>query len=213
MELFFLAVSSFVVALSGALVPGPLFSITVAESVRRGSSAGPLIILGHALLELALVALLIGGGAPYLTSPLAKTVAGTAGGLVLIYMGCRLLRDSRNARLSPSADGPRRRMHPVLAGFLSSLSNPYWIIWWATIGLGYLASALSFGLQGVVFFFAGHILADLAWYSLLSLAAARGKRLIGDRGYRFLLAACGIFLIFFGGWFVRVIGPFFLPSL
>ncbi|MCC6346673.1 MAG: LysE family transporter, partial [Nitrospirales bacterium] len=175
----------------------------VAESVRRGSSAGPLIILGHALLELILVVLLIRGVSPYLTAPLAKTVAGTVGGLVLMCMGCQLLRDARNARLVPAAGNPRRRMHPVLAGFLSSLSNPYWIIWWATIGLGYLASALSFGLRGVVSFFVGHILADLVWYSLLSVAVARGKSLLGDRGYRLLLAACGIFLLFFGGWFVK----------
>ncbi|MBZ0157148.1 MAG: LysE family translocator [Alphaproteobacteria bacterium] len=203
MKLLFIAVSSFLVALSGALVPGPLFSITIAESARRGSSAGPLIILGHALLELVLVVLLIGGIAPYLTSPLTKTIAGTVGGLVLMYMGYQLLRDARNARLSTAADGPHRKMHPVLSGFLSSLSNPYWIIWWATIGLGYLAGALSFGLPGVVAFFIGHILADLAWYCLLSLAVARGKSLIGDRGYRFLLASCGIFLMLFGAWFAK----------
>ncbi len=56
-------VSSFVVALSGALMPGPLLTVTVGEATRRGFWAGPLIILGHGLLELTLVLLLLAQGA------------------------------------------------------------------------------------------------------------------------------------------------------
>jgi len=60
---------------------------------------------------------------------------------------------------------------------LASLSNPYWTLWWATIGLGYLAAAMKFGLKGVVVFFWGHILADYTWYALISVGITRGKRL------------------------------------
>ena len=47
-------ITSFIVALSGALMPGPLLTLTVGEAARR-VLGGPLIIVGHALLELALV--------------------------------------------------------------------------------------------------------------------------------------------------------------
>ncbi len=203
MSLFLIAFSSFIIALSGALVPGPLFSITIAESAKRGAVAGPLIIGGHAILELSLVVLIILGIAPFLTAPLTKTIISTIGGIVLIYMGYRLIRDARNAHFSMGGEETQKGIHPVLSGIIGSVSNPYWIIWWVTIGMGYLISSLKFGVLGVAVFFIGHIAADFGWYSLISLAIAKGKRIIGDGGYRVLFYLCGAFLAVFGIWFVK----------
>ena len=36
--------SSFVIALSGALMPGPLLTVTVSESPQRGVVTGPLVV-------------------------------------------------------------------------------------------------------------------------------------------------------------------------
>ena len=203
MSLLLIGVSSFIIALSGALVPGPLFGITVAESAKRGASAGPLIIVGHGILEITFITFIVLGITPFLTSPSAKTVTCTAGGLVLIYMGYRLIKDARGARLFLTGEEEKRGLHPVFTGVIGSLSNPYWTIWWVTIGLGYLVSSLKFGLPGVIVFFASHIMADLAWYTLVSFAVAKGKKMMGDRGYKFLLNACGMFLVFFGIWFLK----------
>jgi threonine/homoserine/homoserine lactone efflux protein len=203
MSLLLIAFSSFVIAFSGALVPGPLFSITIAESAKRGAWAGPLIIVGHGILELALVILLIFGITPFLSAPFTKMVISVAGGLVLMFMGYGLIRDAKGARLLIPGGGEQRGIHPVFSGILGSLSNPYWSIWWVTIGMGYLLSSLKFGLLGAAVFFIGHITADLGWYSLVSLAIARGKKVMGDRGYRILLYCCGAFLFFFGLWFLK----------
>jgi threonine/homoserine/homoserine lactone efflux protein len=203
MSLLLIGFSSFIIALSGALVPGPLFSITVAESAKRGASAGPLIILGHGILEISLITLIILGITPFLISPSVKTVICTTGGLVLIYMGYRLMRDARGARLFLTGGEEKKGVHPVFTGIIGSVSNPYWSIWWVTIGLGYLVSSLKLGFLGVIVFFVGHIMADFAWYSLISFAVAKGKKIMGDRGYRFLLYACGVFLVFFGIWFLK----------
>jgi threonine/homoserine/homoserine lactone efflux protein len=203
MSLSIIFFSSFIIALSGALVPGPLFSITVAESVKRGSVAGPLIIVGHGILELALVILLVLGITPLLTSPATRAAVSIAGGLVLIYMGGSLIKEGRTAHLSASGSAGSKGVNPILSGIVGSVSNPYWSIWWLTIGVGYLMSSLKFGLLGITSFFVGHIAADLGWYSLVSLAAAKGKRLMGDGGYRFLLYFCGVVLVLFGAWFLK----------
>lgn len=203
MSLVLIAFSSFVIALSGALVPGPLFSITIAESAKRGATAGPLIIIGHGILELSLVVLIILGIAPFLTAPLTRTVISMIGGIVLMYMGYRLIKDARNAHFSTAGKKTQKGIHPILSGIIGSISNPYWIIWWVTIGMGYLVSSLKFGMLGVAVFFTGHITADLGWYSIISFAVAKGKRVIGDKGYRVLLYICGAFLIVFGVWFVK----------
>lgn len=203
MSLVLIAFSSFIIALSGALVPGPLFTITVAESAKRGFIAGPLIIIGHGILEIGMIFLLIIGIAPFLTASSTKLIINITGGVILIYMGYRLIKDARNARLFTSTGGVHKGMNPVFSGVIGSISNPYWTLWWVTIGLGYLISSLKFGIIGVIVFFIGHIIADLGWYSLISLTVSKGKRIIGDKGYKVLLYSCGAFLIFFGAWFIK----------
>jgi threonine/homoserine/homoserine lactone efflux protein len=202
MNVALIALSSFIVAFSGALVPGPLFTITVGESVKRGFVAGPLIILGHGILELMLVFLLVMGVTPFLSSDRFKIAIAVTGGVVLLIMGGMMIKNAAGARLDMATGNNKKGLHPVMAGIVGSLSNPYWLIWWATAGLGYLISSARYGFVGVAAFFAGHITADLAWYSLISLAVSRGRSMIRDRGYRVMLYGCGLFLVFFGAWFI-----------
>jgi len=203
MNLVVIAVSSFMIALSGAMVPGPLFTITVSESARRGASTGPYLILGHALLELLIIVLVLSGLAPFLKHETTRYVISLAGGSMLVVMGIMILKDLRKIRLDLSAEGNGKGMNLVMTGIIGSLANPYWVIWWATIGLGYLLSSMKYGLAGVVVFFLGHITADFAWYSLISYAVAKGRRIMGEKSYKIVLAVCAVFLILFGAWFLR----------
>ena len=202
MTLAVIAVSSFMIALSGALVPGPLFTITVSESARRGASSGPLLILGHAILEILIIILILSGLSPYLKHETTRYVISLAGGSMLVLMGFMILKDLRSLRLDLSAGVEKKGINLVLAGIVGSLANPYWIIWWATIGLGYLVSSMKYGIAGVAVFFLGHISADLIWYSAISYAVARGRKIIQEKAYKGVLAVCALFLIFFGAWFI-----------
>ena len=202
MTLAVIAVSSFMIALSGALVPGPLFTITVSESARRGASSGPLLILGHAILEILIIILILSGLSPYLKHEATRYVISLAGGSMLVLMGIMILKDLRSLRLDLSAGVEKKGINLVLTGIVGSLANPYWIIWWATIGLGYLVSSMKYGIAGVAVFFLGHISADLIWYSAISYAVARGRKIIQEKAYKGVLAVCALFLIFFGAWFI-----------
>lgn len=193
-------VSSFVIALSGALMPGPLLSATISESSQRGFIAGPLLIAGHGLLELFLVTILILGLAPFFQLPAVFVVSAIAGSAILLWMAGGMLRSLPGLSLNVA---PRqgRLNHPVFSGIVMSISNPYWIIWWATIGIGYILYSRQFGMWGLVFFFTGHILADLVWYSSVAAVVAGGRRFLTDRLYRGLIAICSVFLIAFAGYF------------
>jgi threonine/homoserine/homoserine lactone efflux protein len=193
-------VTSFIVALSGALMPGPLLTLTVGEAGRRGFWAGPLIIVGHALLELALVLLLLAGVGVWLHRPAVLGGVGLMGAVMLAWMGVALMRASRHSHLEFDSQA-QAGLHPVLAGILMSAANPYWLIWWLTIGLGYGMFSVRYGALGVALFFGGHILADFAWYSLVAGAVAQGRRFLSAPVYRGFLAACGLFLVGFGGYF------------
>ncbi|MFZ5766632.1 MAG: LysE family translocator [Thermodesulfobacteriota bacterium] len=192
--------SSFTVALSGALMPGPFLTATISESSRRGAVAGPLMVLGHGILELALVLALLTGLAPLFNNDRVFAAIALAGGIILVWMSLSMFRGLAGLRLAGQGETARRH-NLILAGILFSLANPYWAIWWATIGLGYIMHAVILGPLGVMTFFCGHILADLAWYSLVSYGIARGRGFFGDRFYRGLIAACASFLLVFAGYF------------
>jgi threonine/homoserine/homoserine lactone efflux protein len=190
---------AFVVGLSGAMSPGPVLTATVSASIRRGFMAGPLIVLGHALLEMGLLAFVVAGCGKFLQQPPAPAVLGLAGGAVLVAMGIATIRDSRGfmersmaATAGGTAEG--RGMHPVLAGVLLSLSNPTWILWWATVGLAFASQAMAYGLPGLGAFYAGHVMSDLVWYSLVSAAVAGGRRVAPPGVWRAVLAVCGFAL-------------------
>ncbi|BBO77149.1 lysine transporter LysE [Desulfosarcina widdelii] len=197
MSLFItLFVTSFIVALSGAVMPGPLLTITISESPRRGMMTGPLLIVGHGVLELALVLALLMGLAPVLKMKPVFIVIALAGSAVLLWMGVGMLKSLPTMVLTTAGDNAEGK-NLILSGILMSLANPYWSIWWATIGLGYILHSMDAGIMGVVAFFSGHILGDLFWYAAVSTAVWKGRKLLSDRSYRILIGTCALFLIAF----------------
>ena len=195
-------IGSLVIALSGAMMPGPLLTATIGEAGRRGFLAGPLLILGHGLLELVLVVALFLGLAPFLRGKWAFVVIALAGAAILLWMAVGMLRALPSLTISWDARAAASPGPLVINGAILSLANPYWTVWWATIGVAYMLQSSRFGLTGVVVFFAGHILGDLAWYAAVSAAVDRGRRFFTDRVYRALIAACAVFLILFALLFV-----------
>jgi len=189
--------SSFVIALSGAVVPGPVLSVTVTESTKRGFIAGPMIILGHGVLEVALIIIIALGFAEVIHNERILGAVAIVGGAVLLWMAIDMVKDIRNIKTDLISDRGTWG-GPIVAGALTSLANPYWIIWWMTIGLGYVLVSLKFGLIGLVVFFIGHISADLLWYSIIAFLVSRGTRHLGKRFYGGILGVCALMLLFFG---------------
>jgi threonine/homoserine/homoserine lactone efflux protein len=193
-----------VVGLSGAVMPGPLLALTVSEAIRYGFWAGPSLILGHVLLELSLVIALVLGLSQFIGNDLVLSIIGILGGAALLFMGLSMVRRGWHKASVPVVDSVNkvksRRM--VVSGVLVSASNPYWFIWWATVGMTYLLWSIKLGISGVACFIGGHILADLGWYVLVAFIVARGKRAIGERTYRWLFLVCGLALIALGGYFI-----------
>ena len=193
-------------ALSGVLMPGPLLTIAIGESLRRGFVTGPLLILGHGLLELALIVAIVNGLSTFLKKdPVMGTVA-IIGGVILFWMGWKMIKEAKRTYLSLKERpvGGIKTLHPILSGILVSLSNPYWTIWWATIGLGYMMTAMEYGLMGLVVFFVGHISADFLWFSLVSYGISTGRKVLSDKLYQWITRCCGFFLILFGIYFLMV---------
>jgi threonine/homoserine/homoserine lactone efflux protein len=199
-SIFFISMG---VGLSGAVMPGPLLTVTINESYRRGFIAAPLLVAGHAVLEGALIILLVLGLDRVVGNDIFFGVVGVAGGAFLFWMGLGMAIDVRDGKLHLDLHGqPRTRSGPFLAGFTFSLSNPYWFLWWATFGLSWLLRSMELGVVGVLSFYTGHILADLLWYFLVAFLVVTGKRFLSDRVYNYLILACGVFLVILGARFI-----------
>lgn len=204
-------ISSFIIALSGAVVPGPVLSVTISESAKNNFWAGPLIIVGHGILELLLILFLIAGFADFINDRKVLSVVSIVGGLYLLGMAFVMLRDVKNVT-ADFRKGNNAWGGPVVAGIMTSIANPYWIIWWATIGLGYIFVSIKYGWIGVMTFFVGHILADFSWYSMVSFVVSRRRKFMSDKKYRGLITICALVLIIFGItftiWGIRGIAGF-----
>ncbi|MBC7346053.1 MAG: LysE family transporter [Clostridia bacterium] len=195
--------AAWVVSLSGALMPGPLLTITINESLHRGVCAGPLVVLGHAVLELALVVALLLGLQHVLTLPLVEFCLSLAGGGVLGILGLDLLRVTWRPPASlpwddaaaVGSDARDRWFASVWAGMVTTVVNPYWELWWATIGAAMLVQAQAVATAGITAFYLGHVLGDLGWYTLVSLVVVSGRRWLSRGAYRWLMGGCGVFLL------------------
>lgn len=192
--------TSFVIAFSGAAMPGPVMTATISESARRGPVAGPLIVAGHAVLELVLVILIMLGLAPFLQKGWVFATIALVGSLMLARMAWSMFRSIPS--LSIHADVREQSgANLMVTGAVLSLSTPYWTLWWATIGLGYILYSARLGPAGVAVFFVGHILGDLVWYSAISLAIGKGRKFLSDRSYRVIIGSCAAFLLALACWF------------
>lgn len=206
-EIILFGLTSFGVGLSGALVPGPMLTVTISDSVKKGPIAGPQVVLGHIMTEIAMMIAILAGLGWIIGSQTAALIIGIIGGAVLIYMGYNLSISSNelhNTGYNVNNSKKSSIQHgSVLNGIITSLSNPYFFIWWASVGCAFMYKGLELaGIVGLLGFIIGHWSADLSWYSIISFFSSHGTKVMNDRIYKVVMRTCGIFLILLGIYFV-----------
>jgi threonine/homoserine/homoserine lactone efflux protein len=196
------------ISLSGALSPGPLTALALSEGARVGRWTGARLALGHGLVEIPLVFAVAYGLGSWLRRPVVGGIVGIVGAGVLLWMGYGLAAGAWRNRLALTdgaaapVPGALRWGH-IPGGVFFTLANPYWSLWWATLGAAYVArvTALRMGPWTVGGLAVTHWLTDLVWLGALSLLVASGRKVISPKVYRGLLLACGVFLLGFGFYF------------
>lgn len=205
MDFLSLFITVVLVSSSGALAPGPLFFANVSLGLDHGAKSGLYFSIGHTLVEFPLILLLSYGLLSALNAVYIKTFIGLAGGVVLIFFGLLQLRSSYKFRSVTLNNGyeKRRLSNPLLIGVLLTGLNPFFIIWWLTVGaqLIYLSLALA-SILGIFIVFLFHVWIDYAWLIATAYLARRGKMIINSKIYRVILFFFGIVLIYFGIHFI-----------
>ncbi|MDT8358009.1 MAG: LysE family transporter, partial [Methanomicrobiaceae archaeon] len=168
-------VVGFVIGLSGALAPGPTLLAAISASARCGWTAGPRVTAGHALIEAGIFVLIVGGLAAVLRQ--YQSAIAVVGGVALIGFGLLTVRESRAVAILEGDQGGMME-NPYLAGMLTSAANPYFWMWWVTIGSVLLLDGLRGGFIVAASFIIGHWSADLGWYTLISTSIHRGRSIL-----------------------------------
>jgi len=211
-DLFAIMANSFIVGMSGAMMPGPLFTMDIARTPAHGPWTGTLLAAGHSILELFMVVALSYGLALFVKdSPTVSRVIAAVGGVGLSWMACGMFKKTFTSAPpgglsvagAPNQGETISKVGLVTIGALTTISSPYWFMWWIMVGSPLLLNSMQVGPAGPPLFYVGHILSDLGWYTLVAFLVWRGRRAIVGAGYKLLIGACALFLVWLGGNFIH----------
>lgn len=182
---------SFVTGFSGAIMPGPLLALVIGQVLSIGFIAVIWLVLGHALLELLTVALLMAGLRVVLNRPFVRALIGLVGGAALFYMGVDMVRSAPHLMIQTQGAEAVPILHLILMGGLVCAANPYYIGWWATVGMGQLAHMGADRPSDYLAFYLGHELSDFSWYTVVGLLLVLGSHFLRGAWYNWLVGICG----------------------
>ncbi|MGM0510061.1 MAG: LysE family transporter [Thermoplasmatota archaeon] len=185
-----------VISLSGVMMPGPVTAGAIAKGA-EDKKAGIKIAMGHALVEFPTIAL-VAFGLTFIASWEAKAVIGVVGGALLIYLGYRLFQPIEK-------EEEHFPYSPALVGIMTSVANPYFFIWWATVGAALITRALQYGVLFLAIFSVVHWSCDLMWDSFLTYSS-HSTLDYWEEHRRKVFAVCGGIMLVFGVWFI--VSPF-----
>jgi threonine/homoserine/homoserine lactone efflux protein len=203
-------IGSLLVAFSGALVPGPMLTLVISSAAEKGFWTSFFIVVGHSLLELLVVISFFLGVLKYLENPLIVKIIAILGGVFLLYLGVdiiisifrkKYIIDFKSIVKKRTITG-KSTVIVILKGILISLMNPYWYIWWITIGAAFIIKSVEFNIPGISSFYLGHISADFIWYLFIGFLINTGRKFFNQKIYNGILAACSIFLFYLGVRFI-----------
>jgi len=187
-----------VISLSGVMAPGPITAVAIASGARN-RFAGVLIAIGHGIVEFPLMIIIVLGAGKFLQSGPARIGIGLIGGIFLMLMGIQMLR---SLRYCDTQETFGTKQGPLTAGIVLSIGNPYFLVWWTTIGLVLATKAMALGIWAFMLFAVIHWLCDLVWLTLLSWASFKGSHWFGQRVQQIVLLVCGSVLLLFGLYFL-----------
>jgi threonine/homoserine/homoserine lactone efflux protein len=184
MDVLTLVVTVGLVTASGALTPGPLFFATISHGTRSGVKSGLIFAVGHTLIEFTLVMLLAGGLLTIANEPIVKVAIGIAGGAVLIVFGALQIRSSIVFRPNRIESKLPEKRNLLLIGVALTGLNPFFVVWWLTVGANLILISLAFAsFVGVVFMYVCHVWMDYVWLLIVAHLAKVGANIAGFKWY------------------------------
>ena len=195
-QIFEFAIIVMVISASGVMAPGPLFAANVSYGLREGTKSGIKMAVGHTIVEFPLV-ILLGIGVFSLESfPEFRTTISIVGAIALFVFAFIQIKNG----LQKNKDISSIPKHsPLITGIALSALNPFFIIWWLTIGFKLISDAmLIWAFSGILIVFFLHIWMDFVWLGGISFLASKSSRVISNRNYKMIMIGLSLLLVYFG---------------
>ena len=185
-----------IISASGVMSPGPLFAANITYGLKEGAKSGIKIAIGHSIVELPLIILLGIGVFSLEIFPEFRTAISIFGAITLFgFAGMQIrtiLKKNNNITIKP-------KQGPIITGILFSALNPFFIIWWLTIGFKLISDAmLVWAFAGILIVFVLHIWMDFAWLGIVAFLASKSVKIISNKNYKIIISGLSLILIYFG---------------
>jgi threonine/homoserine/homoserine lactone efflux protein len=188
---------------SGALAPGPLFFATISHGTKHGAKTGIIFSIAHTLVEFSLIMLFALGLITIASEPFVKNIVGIMGGIVLVAFGTIQIYKSIISKTEDLKKPRSSYRHLFFIGIAFTGLNPFFILWWLTVGAQLIIMALQFAaLLGVIFMFICHVWMDYIWLTGVAFLSKRGTKVMDLKWYKPLMIIFGAVLIYFGASFI-----------
>ena len=182
-----------VISASGVMSPGPLFAANVMYGLREGKISGIKMAVGHTIVEFPLILLLGIGFFSIESVPAIRTTITILGLFGFAFLQIRTVTKQKFSLETKSGQGP------FVAGILLSALNPFFIVWWLTIGLVLISESIQiFGIFGIVVLFLFHIWMDYAWLFTIAAFSSRAKNYLSKRNFKIIIIGLSVVLVYFG---------------
>jgi threonine/homoserine/homoserine lactone efflux protein len=189
------ATTVIIISVSGVMSPGPLFAANVVYGTKSGWKSGIKMAYGHTLVELPLVILLGIGAVSLGALPQFREYISILGAVSLFAFAALQIRTTYKS----SASGLSTKYGPFIMGILLSALNPFFLIWWFTIGFKLVSDAIAlYSFIGIGIMFGFHIWMDYAWLGTVGFLSKRGKSILSTKNYKIFMIVLGGILVYFG---------------
>ncbi|NIP61868.1 MAG: LysE family transporter [Nitrosopumilaceae archaeon] len=196
LEFFTFSLSVILISASGVMSPGPLFASNVLYGIKEGLKGGIKVSVGHAVIEFPLVVLLGVGVLSFESFPEFRTLVSILGGLALFaFAGFQIKNVLKQSKLTAAES----KHGAIVSGIFLTGLNPFFLIWWFTIGFKLISDALLlWSLWGIGILFLLHIWMDFAWLGLVAFLAAKSKKILSNNSYKLITLGISGILVYFG---------------
>jgi len=189
-----------ITSVSGVMTPGPLFTANITHGLKDGAKSGIKMAIGHTIVELPLVILLGIGVFSLELFPEFRTVISVLGAITLFVFAAIQIKTIFKNKESTTSN---IKQGPLVSGILLSALNPFFIIWWLTVGFKLISDAmLIWAFSGILVLFILHIWMDFAWLGTISYFASKSAKILSNKNYKIIMGGLSVMLIYFGIMFL-----------
>ncbi|UVS69494.1 LysE family transporter [Nitrososphaera viennensis] len=193
------------VSASGVLAPGPLFVANVMYGTRQGALSGIKVAHGHAVVESTVIAVIAAGlfSASAFIADYADIVTIFGGVSIIGFAIVQIISIVAARKKSDQKKKIETRKGPFATGVAFSALNPFFLVWWLTVGLKLISDSAAFGsVTGPALLFGMHVWMDYAWLAATAYLASKGSSVLKSKYYRVLMLGLTGLLLYYGAQFL-----------